>query len=106
MFSIIVVILFVCQTMACILYYTSEILVVIHREFFLLQILTTALNASANFVVYFYYFGRTFRQEVKKLFGRNKTVEMVSSRDGDTSFATATNPRRGGEEKKSKDAYS
>lgn len=104
MFSIIVVILFVCQTMACILYYTSEILVVIHREFFLIQILTTALNASANFVVYYYYFGRTFRQEVKKLLGRINIEEMVSSRDGDTSFAITTNPRGGGE-KDNKSAY-
>lgn len=66
MFSIVVFVLLSCHTVSCVIYFTSQYYMEIHRELLLLQNFSTTLSAAINFLVYMA-FGKAFRQEFRKL---------------------------------------
>ncbi|CAL8072574.1 unnamed protein product [Orchesella dallaii] len=77
MFSVVVLILLLCHTVSCIIFFLCNYLRTIYRELLLLQLLSVTLSAAINFLVYFA-FGKAFREEFWKLmtswrlFGRQK----------------------------------
>ncbi|CAL8084107.1 unnamed protein product [Orchesella dallaii] len=105
MFLPVVILLFICNVAPILFYFLMELKAIVYREMYMLLCLSTALNSSLNFLIY-YFRSRNFRIEADAMLSSVSSqfyapnVYHINQRErnkaGDLEWSTSNNRRHSG----------